>query len=70
MDIIKGRPMPTRRRGVKSKWSECDQMEVSDMIVVATRKEANAVVCWFRAHGKKGITRILPEGGVGVWRIE
>ena len=70
MEIIKDKPMPPRRAGIKSKWNECDQMEVGDMVVVATRKEANAVVSWFRARGKKGLTRHVTEGGIGVWRAE
>ena len=40
------------------------------MVVVATRKEANAVVSWLRARGKKGLTRHVTEGGIGVWRTE
>ena len=70
MDIIKGKPIPVRRMGVKSKWGECDQMEVGDCVVVGTRADANTLVCYLRHRHKKAATRHLPEGGIGVWRTE
>jgi len=73
MEIIKNRPIPPsgqNGRARLSKYDIADQMEVGDCVVVADRKEAAAVTRRLIRADKKATRRQLPDGTIGVWRIE
>ena len=74
MEIIKNKPIPPsgRSKGRRRlpKYDIADQMEVGDCLVVADRNEASAVTKRLIRADKKVTRRQLPDGTIGVWRIE
>jgi len=74
MEIIKNKPMPpsgrSKGRARLPKYDIADQLEVGDCAIVADRKESSAVTKRLIRADKKVTRRTLPDGTIGVWRIE
>ena len=73
MEIIKNKPIPPsghKGRARLSKYDIAAQLAGSDCLIVADRKEAAAVTKRLIRADKKVTRRQLPDGTIGVWRIE
>jgi hypothetical protein len=72
LEIIKNKPMPLDGRALRnSKYSVMDQMEVGDCVIAKTRYQATAMQRRNQQQSGKCFTsRKLPDGTIGVWRIE
>jgi len=74
MEIIKNKPIPpsgrSKGRPRLPKYDIADQLEVGDCAIVANELEASAVTRRLMRADKKVTRRQLPDGTIGVWRIE